>query len=84
MMMISQNLVTHPLELVIISACIIQQYMYTDMYHVYTGIQEIIKGDGVDDDSGLGTSRYKSSLSYTISDVRTDTHIYGYILTNIN
>ena len=26
---------------------------------------------GVDHDSGLGTSRYKSTMSYTMSDVRT-------------
>ena len=55
--------------------------MYADMYNVYIGIQENIKGNGVDDDSGLGTSRYRSSLSYTISDVRTDNSIYSLIIT---
>ena len=45
-------------------------YVYIDTVRI--GIQEDIKGDGVDHDSGLGTSRYKSTMSCTMSDVRMD------------
>ena len=72
MMMISQNVVTHPLELVSwVYEYIIQQCDLTLCIY-YIGIQENIKGGGVDHDSGLGTSKYKSSLSCTMSNVRTD------------
>ena len=46
---------------------------------LYVGIQENVKSSGnFDGDSGLGTSKYKSTTSCTMSDV----HIYYNIVTN--
>ena len=72
-MMISQTLMSHPLKLV----NIILQHCYNNIIIIMiqhcVGIQENTKGstNGVDHDSGLGTSRYKSTMSCTVSDVRT-------------
>ena len=67
-MMISQTLMRHPLELVNIHALIFTTLLYDPILCIGN-----IKGStsGVDHDSGLGTSRYKSTMSHTMSDVRT-------------
>ena len=68
MMMMDQNLGTHQLELVWdFYACIAIAIIFLSLLILL----EIIKGSGnFDGDSGLGTSRYKSTMSCTMSDVR--------------